>query len=107
VESRHVQFADDINGKNLGAIKGKTVRREVKLPAVAINPVPEEIMSQHPNVTLSIDIMYVNSVTFLTAVSKELKIGHAIPVASRHDVVIATALKRVIAKYERRGFSVQ
>jgi hypothetical protein len=51
--------------------------------------------------------MFVNAVLFLTAISKELKIGHAVPVTSRHDVVIATALKRIIAKYERRGFSVK
>jgi hypothetical protein len=81
--------------------------REVKLPAVSMNPVQEEIMNLFPNVTLSIDIMYVNSVPFLSAISKELKIGHAVPVASRHDVVIAKALKRVIAKYERRGCSVK
>jgi hypothetical protein len=51
--------------------------------------------------------MFVNSEPFLAAISKELKIGHAVPVASRHDVVIATALKRIIAKYERRAFSVK
>jgi hypothetical protein len=79
----------------------------VKLPAVSINPVPEEIMSRHSNVTLSIDIMYVTSVPFLSAISKELKIGHPVLGASRHDVVIAKALKRIIAKYERRGFSVK
>jgi hypothetical protein len=107
VESRHVQFADDIYGKNLGAIKGKTVRREVKSPVVSMNPVPGEIISRYPDVSLSIDIMSVNAVPFLTAISKELKIGHTVPVTSRHGVVIATALKRIIAKYERRGLSVK
>ena len=29
VESRHIQFADEIYGKNLGAVRGKTVRRAV------------------------------------------------------------------------------
>jgi hypothetical protein len=57
VESRHVQFADDIYGKNLGAVKGKTVRLEVNLSAAPMDPVPQEIMS-HPSVTLSIDIMF-------------------------------------------------
>jgi hypothetical protein len=107
VESRHMQYADDIYGKNLGAIKGKTVLREVKSPVVSMNPVPDEIISRYHDVSLSIDIMFVNAVPFLTAISKELKIGHAVPVTSRHDVVIATALKLIIAKYERRGFSVK
>jgi hypothetical protein len=43
VESRHVQFADDDFGKNLGAVKGKTVRG-VQLLALPMDPVPEEII---------------------------------------------------------------
>jgi hypothetical protein len=43
----------------------------------------------------------------LAAISTILKNGHAVPVASRHYVVIATALKRIIAKYERRRFFVK
>jgi hypothetical protein len=73
VESRHVQYAD-IYGKNLGASKGKTVRREVKSPVVSMNPAPDEIISRYPDVSLSIDIMFVNAVPFLNAISKELKI---------------------------------
>jgi hypothetical protein len=64
VERRHVQYADDIYGKNLGTIKGKTVRREVKLSAVSNNEVPAEILPRYHDVTLSVDIMFVNSLPF-------------------------------------------
>jgi hypothetical protein len=105
VESRHVQFADDIYGKNLDAVKGKIVRRVVKLAALPMDPVPEDIFSRYPNVTLSIDIMFVNAVPFLVAISTDLKIGHALLVTSRHDTEISQALKRFIARYDRHGFS--
>jgi hypothetical protein len=71
VESRHVQFAVDIYRKNLGAIKGKTARRAVKLPLVFM--VPEEVMRRYPNVSLSIDIMFVNSVPLWAATSKDFE----------------------------------
>jgi hypothetical protein len=106
VESRHVQYANDIYGKNLGAIKGKTVRREVKPLTVSSNEVPEEILSRYRDVTLSVDIMFVNSLPFLVALSKELRIGHAVPLTSRHDTVIARELKAIILKYEMRGFRI-
>jgi hypothetical protein len=48
-----VQYSDDIYRKNLGTIKGKTVRREVKLPAVSNNEVPAEILPRYHDVTLS------------------------------------------------------
>jgi hypothetical protein len=107
VESCHVQFADDIFGKNLDAVKGKTILRGVKLLALPMDPVPEEIIRRYPDVTSSIDIMFVNAVPFLVAISTDLKIGHAMPVTSKHDTEISQSLKRNIARYERRGFTVK
>jgi hypothetical protein len=64
-------------------------------------------MSRYPNVTISIDIMFVNAVPFLVAISTDLKIGHAVPVTSMHDTEVSQALKCIVARYDWRGFSVK
>ena len=60
VTTDDINAANDIFGKNLGSIKGKTVHRPNPHVNTNILPVPNDIMSLHKQVTLAIDIMFVN-----------------------------------------------
>jgi len=50
---------EEILGLNLGTLKGKTTRKTPsKVQIHAIDDLPEELLEQHKNVTLAVDIMY-------------------------------------------------
>ena len=65
--------AKDILGPNLGSLKGKTARHPNEHVPGWTEAVPHEIMSLHKNVTLCIDIMFINKITFLVTISHNLK----------------------------------
>jgi hypothetical protein len=59
-----------------------------------MDPVPEEITSRYPNVTLSIDIIFVSVLCrFFQGIE-----DWTVPVASRHDTELSQVLKRLIAR---------
>jgi len=54
---------EEILGPNLGSLKGKTTRKTPsRVHIMALNDLAEELLEQHKNVTLTIDIMYINKV---------------------------------------------
>ena len=68
VKLEHVKISEDIFGKDVSALKGKTTRRQ---PGAVIDDsvyIPEEIYTKHPNIKLEIDVMYINGLTTLTGI---------------------------------------
>jgi hypothetical protein len=64
--------AEDIFGLNVDSLKGKMVRhREQHVPS-NILPILRDILSLYHKVTLCIDIMNVNKITFLVTISWKL-----------------------------------
>ena len=75
ITPKDVLAAEDIFGPNLGSLKGKTVRRShatTDTPTVAI---PPAIYERYKNVTLAIDIMFVNKIPFLVTISLGIGFG--------------------------------
>ena len=106
VEKRHIQAAEDIFGANIGALKGKTPRRTTSHVVVDKDPVPEEVMGAHKNVTLAIDIMFVNGIPFFVTISRGIRFGTVESLNNRQIGTIKQCLVKVIATYQRRGFTV-
>jgi hypothetical protein len=69
VTKADVQAAENIFGPNLGSLKGKTVRRANDHVLTGIDPMPNEIMEIYRDVTLAIDITFVNKVPFFITVA--------------------------------------
>lgn len=67
-----MKAANDILGKNLGSLKGKTVRNTRAYAKINIQPVPSEILEVHKNITLTIKIIFVNKIPFLVTTSRSL-----------------------------------
>jgi hypothetical protein len=61
-----IDAADDIFGPNIGALRGKTVRRPNLHVQSGVDAVPHEIMKLHKHITLTIDLMFVNNLPFLS-----------------------------------------
>jgi hypothetical protein len=64
VTKADIQAAENIFGPNLGSLKGKTVRRPNEHVPTGIDPVPREIIEIYREVTIAINITFVNKVPF-------------------------------------------
>jgi len=75
VTKANIAAAEDIFGPNVGSLKGKTVRRPNDEHITAgTDPVPADVMKMHAQVTLAIDIMFINKIiAFFVTKSRELQ----------------------------------
>ena len=69
-------------GSDIAALKGKTVRRKIKLPRedTTIDVPPAVVDWFKEGITLSIDIMHVNKVSFLVSKAYHLSYYQCIPI---------------------------
>ena len=69
--------------------------------------VPHELHDTQCNVCLYIDIMYINGMPFLTAISKNIKYDTAMWVADCMAPTIANLIESVLKLYNWAGFQVK
>lgn len=97
-----MNIAQDILGVSVTYLKGKSTRQQgdaVELNIEIIMPIPPEILSAHGTIIISVDIMKVNGVPFLTSISRVVNFGLAteIPSADMDNVmVVLTVIFREI-----------
>ena len=75
ITQQDVLAADDIFGPNLGSLKGKTVHRPNPHVSTYVDGIPPDLLNIHGNVTLCIDIMFINKIPFLVTISRDTKFG--------------------------------
>ena len=68
-----VAWADKIYGKDIHALKVKTTRTKPKPVVINYMVMPKSILENNKDITLSIDIMFVNKITFVTTISRHVK----------------------------------
>jgi hypothetical protein len=97
--------AEDIFGPNLGSLKGKTARRGGEHVATDRQEIPRTIMERYRDMTLCIDIMYVNKIAFLvTSISRGIKFS-TVETLKDHQTIM-TAIRHGVGLYSQRGFRV-
>jgi hypothetical protein len=68
--------------------------------------VPREIMERHRDVTLCVDIMFVNQIPFFITISRNIKFGTIEVLKNRKNPTILQAFKNVNAIYNNLGFQI-
>jgi Reverse transcriptase (RNA-dependent DNA polymerase)/Zinc knuckle len=107
VTREDIIVAEKIYGPNLGGLKGRTTRHASPTSDdIKITGVPAEILKAHGDVTLSIDLMFVNKIPFLITISKGIKFGSATHLQDKKKDTIKNALYRICDAYKGRGFKV-
>jgi hypothetical protein len=101
-----VLAADKSFRPNGGSLKGKKVRQG----RIHVNPeyhqIPMTIMEKYRELTLCVDMMFVNKLPFLVTISRGIKFGTVESIKSRKLKELLTAIKSVKQLYALRGFKV-
>ena len=83
------------------------MRKKSTRVVTAIHELPTEIIEHHRNVTLEVDIMYINEIPFVVTTSKSIHFHTAELIKNEKTATIATSIKQVLQLYRKRGFDVQ
>jgi hypothetical protein len=106
ISREDVLAAEDILGPNLGSLKGKTLWRGGTHVRMEYHGVPLGIMERHRDVTLCVDIMFVNQIPFFITISRNIKFGTMEVLKNRKNPTILQPFKNANAIYNNRGFRI-
>jgi len=99
--------AEDIFEKNVGSLQGKRTRKKTSQVVTTTEDVTKRMLEKHGNVILEADIMYVNEVPFVVAISQGINFGTAEILRHEKTATISTFIKLVLQIYHTCGCKVQ
>ena len=97
-----VANADVIYGPNLGGVRAKTVRHKPERVHGETLSIPNDFYQLHRFVTLTADVMFVNGISFLTTLSRKIKLRTVGHVQTRTAALLNNALNKVDRKIRGR-----
>jgi hypothetical protein len=101
-----VDVAHTIWGKSIAALKGKTTRKKSIPVAGDFIKVPKEFLKLHKQVTMPIDIFFVNGIPFLISPSRKIYYTIVIHLSDRKIGTIYTTFKEIYQYYASHGFQI-
>ena len=107
VNRRDVLRAEQIFGPDIGALKGKTVRRQPPRAEVDEVTLPPTIIQNYQDVMLACDLMYVNKIPFLMSISRHIRFGTAQYIKNQQGTTIFNGLRAIHQIYLQRGFRIR
>ena len=101
-----IKIAEDIFGKDISALKGKTVRKSPTRVEFDYVEVPRDILMKHRDVILTGDIFFVQGYPFMVTLSRNIKFNTIENLNDMEGATLLASLDRVFNLYSRRGFQV-
>lgn len=100
--AKDINAAENIFRPSLAGLKGKTVRKPRETVPDAPLYLPADVHAMYRDVTLCVDIMYVDRIPFLVTISRDLKFGtvEALSSCSNQQLLVLQVLR-----VYRRGVS--
>ena len=103
---RDITVMKKILGPSIPGLQGKNVRaRRVTVPT-ELTGIPQQIMDNYGEVTVSIDIMKVNKIPFLVSISDHIHYGTSTAMPDMTEETMFSVLKELDQFYMRRGFKI-
>ena len=98
--------AEDIWGKNLGCLKGKTPRQKTQHIRGEILPFPTTILERYKGITLAGDIMFINDIRFIKTISRHVNFMMEENIANAKLSTLQESIRQVKQVYMQRGFKI-
>ena len=102
-----VTIAEQIYGMDIGTLKGKTTRHKPVPVTTDLIEVPPEIKEQHADITLCVDVMFVNGFPMFTSIDRTLKFRALVPLVNRTESELFRAIDMVFRHYNIGGFRIK
>ena len=99
-----INICEDIFGPDIYSLKGKTVRSNPKVVVNDYIEVPRELITTHQDVELCADIMYIQGVMFLVAISKNIKLISIVNIEKRLMSLLQEAFNKIFRTYNKARF---
>ena len=106
VTLRDVVIANKLFGPHVGALKGKTTCCDPPIVDSLVTVDITHILKYYGEVTLCIDLMYVNKVPLLVTLSRNVKFGTVEAVKDREEATLMKGIAMVVTLYRKAGFMV-
>ena len=107
VTTEDARRALTIYGPDVSALKGKTTKHKgTAHPQVKPITLPTHILENHKDVTLFVDILYVQGIPFVHTISKKLKLRTTAMIPRRNKTQLVNAVNKAVKVYTDRGFTV-
>jgi hypothetical protein len=109
VTKRDIVAAEDIFGKELGGIQGKTVRRSPRRvdTEATYATLPMTVHERYKAVTIAADLMHVNGVTFFVTISQNIRFGSIEVIPDKKQETLFKSIQKIAAVYHRGGFRIR
>ena len=102
-----IDVAFKIWGKDVAMLKGKTVKKKPMPVVKDLVKVPKEFIKLHRDVTLAIDIFFVNRIPFFISLSRIIYFTGVSHLLDRKVDSIFKAFKEIYVYYLHRGFRIR
>ena len=102
-----VNNAQKIFGPDVTALKGKTTRPKSPIVRTNIIAVPLQIRSNHNNIELTIDVMFVNKIPFVVSLTRNICFGTSQFIKRRTGGNLLKSIRKVVHLYRARGFQLK
>jgi Zinc knuckle len=97
-----------VYGPDLATLKGKTTKQNTNthIPSTVASHLPNYILDHHREVTLCIDIFFVQGQRFYHTISRKIKFRTIAPITTATKTILQEQTTAVINAYHNRGFLV-
>jgi hypothetical protein len=106
VISKSVSAANKIFCPDIASMKGKTKRRQPEPVVTDYVEIPKAILDLDKDVTLTVNVMFVDGIPFLVTNSRKIKFTTSEYVPRRTKPILITSSKKVLNIYHKPGFKV-
>jgi hypothetical protein len=107
IKPEYISNARSIFGPSIAGVGGKTVRRKPEQVEAEPGCIPDDFHCLHRFVVLTADVMFVNSIAFLTMLSQKLQLSTVEQLSSRTATQPSNSLTKIVRLYARTGFTVR
>ena len=106
ITPRDVKLIKEVFGSSVPGIKGKSIRRRNNEVEGEMVRLPTSILKYYQNIVLSVNVMNLNKIPFLTTISKHFHYGTVTPLENMQIPTMLNVILELMKFYQKRNFKI-